>query len=161
MTRVIVLGGHGQFGCSALEQLWILGISSIVAARGGMADIEVDADDPASIRAAFSAGDLVIDAAGPFHERSLALLEAAVGRAGIAKVIAALASPYRDRRPTQRAQNAPKIAQEKLQRHSLGYEVSTLVVLPTSGAEAPGPLDHTAPKPTTLPRAGTAWGDGG
>jgi saccharopine dehydrogenase-like protein len=78
VTRVIVLGGQGQFGCAALEQLRILGISPIVAARGGMADIGVDADDPTSIRAAFSAGDLIIDAAGPFHKRSLALLEAAI-----------------------------------------------------------------------------------
>jgi hypothetical protein len=78
VTRVIVLGGRGQFGRSALEQLRILGISPLVAARAGMADIEVDADEPASIRAAFSTGDLVIDAAGPFHTRSMALLEAAI-----------------------------------------------------------------------------------
>lgn len=78
MTRVVVLGGQGQFGRSALQQLRVLGISPLVAARGGTADIEVDADDPASIRAAFSAGDLVLDAAGPFHARSLALLEAAI-----------------------------------------------------------------------------------
>ena len=78
MRRVIVLGGQGQFGRSAVEQLRILGISPIIAGRGTMADIKVDADAPASVRAAFSAGDLVVDAAGPFHKRSLALLEAAI-----------------------------------------------------------------------------------
>ena len=78
MTRFIVLGGQGQFGRSAVEQLRIFGISAIIAGRGGMADIEVEADAPASVRTAFSAGDLVIDAAGPFHKRSLALLEAAI-----------------------------------------------------------------------------------
>jgi hypothetical protein len=78
VTRVIVLGGRGQFGRCAIEQLRILGISPIVAARGGTADIDVDADDATSVRASFLAGDLVIDTAGPFHKRSLALLNAAI-----------------------------------------------------------------------------------
>ena len=78
MIRVIVLGGNGQFGCCAVEQLRIVGISPLVAARGGRYEIAVDADDPPSIRAAFSAGDLIIDAAGPFQKRSLALLDAAI-----------------------------------------------------------------------------------
>ena len=78
VTRVIVLGGQGQFGRAAVEQLRISGISPIIAGRGAMADLEVEADAPASVRAAFSPGHLVVDTAGPFHKRSLALLEAAI-----------------------------------------------------------------------------------
>jgi hypothetical protein len=78
VTRVIVLGGQGQFGRCAIEQLRILGISPLVAARRVISDILVDAENPASIRAAFSAGDLVLDVAGPFQQRTMALLEAAL-----------------------------------------------------------------------------------
>ncbi len=78
MKRIIVLGGLGLFGRTLVEQLKGLGISTMIAARRAAADIQVDANDPVSIRTGFSAGDLVIDAAGPFQKRSTALLEAAI-----------------------------------------------------------------------------------
>ena len=78
MRRVVVLGGLGLFGGAVVEQLRGLGISPLVAARRESADIQLDANDPHSVRAAFRAEDLVIDAAGPFQRRSMALLEAAV-----------------------------------------------------------------------------------
>ncbi len=78
MKRIVVLGGLGFFGRTVIEQLKVLGISTMIAARRAAADIQVDANDPASIRTGFSAGDLVIDAAGPFQKRSMALLKAAI-----------------------------------------------------------------------------------
>lgn len=76
--RVTVLGGLGLFGRAAAEQLRALGITVQTASRGPGADLRVDANDGDSIRAAFTPGDLVIDAAGPFHVRSTALVETAI-----------------------------------------------------------------------------------
>jgi saccharopine dehydrogenase-like NADP-dependent oxidoreductase len=78
MRRVIVLGGLGQFGQTAAEELRRLGIGLKTASRGTGADLLVNANDPASIRAVMRAGDIVLDAAGPFQARSMALIEAAV-----------------------------------------------------------------------------------
>ena len=78
MKRIVVLGGLGLFGRTVREQLNVLGISTMIAARRGRADIQVDANDADSIRSSFSAGDIVIDAAGPFRKRSMALVEAAI-----------------------------------------------------------------------------------
>jgi hypothetical protein len=50
----------------------------MIAARSGGADIQVDANDPVSVRSGFLSEDLVIDAAGPFQKRSTALLDAAI-----------------------------------------------------------------------------------
>ena len=78
MSRVIVLGGLGQFGRTAAVQLRSLGIAVQTASRDLRSDIHVDANDGASLRTAFRPNDLVIDAAGPFHGRSAALVEAAI-----------------------------------------------------------------------------------
>lgn len=78
MRRVIVIGGLGLFGRTAAERLAALGIDSQTASRGSGADVRVDAEDGESIRAAIRAGDLVVDAAGPFQSRSTTLLEAAI-----------------------------------------------------------------------------------
>ncbi len=76
--RVIVLGGLGLFGRAAAKQLRAVGIPSRTASRGPRADLRIDANDAASIRGALSPGDLVIDAAGPFHARTTALVETAI-----------------------------------------------------------------------------------
>jgi len=78
VSRVIVLGGQGLFGRTVVEQLKALGIATQIAARRTGADLQVDANDSDSIRRNFSAGDLVIDTAGPFQQRSLALLDSAL-----------------------------------------------------------------------------------
>lgn len=78
MKRVIVLGGKGRFGRTIVEQLAQHGISAAVASRRSGADFCIDADNRASIQAAVRAGDLVIDAAGPFYSRSMALIESAM-----------------------------------------------------------------------------------
>lgn len=78
MKRVIVLGGLGQFGRTAADEMRSFGIPVQTASRRPAADVQVDANDRSSFRASVSAGDIVIDAAGPFHARSSALVEAAI-----------------------------------------------------------------------------------
>ena len=77
MRRVVVLGGQGLFGGTILDRLRVLGVPAIVAGRRG-AEIIADADDPDSLHRAFRSGDVVVDAAGPFQRRTLALVEAAI-----------------------------------------------------------------------------------
>ena len=74
--RLVVLGGGGAFGQVVVAELQRLGFSPIVAGRRDAA-LLIDANDLGCLRATLDAGDLVIDGAGPFQERSLALLEAA------------------------------------------------------------------------------------
>jgi hypothetical protein len=78
MRRVIILGGLGQFGRTAAEELPRLGVRVTTASRRSRADLQIDANDPDSIRKSIRNDDVVLDAAGPFHERSMALIEAAV-----------------------------------------------------------------------------------
>ena len=78
VRRVIVLGGLGLFGRTAAAQLRQLGVAVQTASRSAAADLQVDANDPASIRASLRAGDVVVDAAGPFYSRSTALINAAI-----------------------------------------------------------------------------------
>ena len=75
---VIVLGGLGFFGRTAAAHLRKLGLHVRTASRGGGADLQIDANNPDSIRAAVKHGNIVLDAAGPFHARSPALIEAAI-----------------------------------------------------------------------------------
>jgi saccharopine dehydrogenase-like NADP-dependent oxidoreductase len=78
MKRVIVLGGLGHFGLTAADQLRSRGIPVQVASRSTAADLQIDANNPDSIRSVLRVDDLIIDAAGPFHARSTALLESAI-----------------------------------------------------------------------------------
>jgi len=80
----VVIGGTGLFGGAAVELLRAEGMAPLVAARraapdrGSPPDLRLDADDPAALRAALLPGDIVLDAAGPFQERSAALVETAL-----------------------------------------------------------------------------------
>ncbi len=76
MRRIVVIGGRGFFGAAAAELLRRDGLSPLIASRRPGADLTADAEDPASLRAALRAHDVVIDAAGPFQRRSTALVEA-------------------------------------------------------------------------------------
>jgi hypothetical protein len=76
MKRVVVLGGSGFFGRLILEKLTAAGLKPLAASRS-KGDLRIDANDPASIRAVLKPRDLVVDAAGPFHKRTVALIEAA------------------------------------------------------------------------------------
>ncbi len=82
--RIIVLGGTGLFGGAAVELLRAEGLAPLVAARGfardagSPPDLRLNADDPAALRAALLPDDIVLDAGGPFQERSAALVETAI-----------------------------------------------------------------------------------
>jgi NAD(P)-dependent dehydrogenase (short-subunit alcohol dehydrogenase family) len=78
VKRVVVLGGRGLFGRTIVEQLQRLGIQSLVAGRRPSTDMQIDANDMASITASLRGGDLVIDAAGPFQHRNTALVKCAI-----------------------------------------------------------------------------------
>jgi short subunit dehydrogenase-like uncharacterized protein len=75
-----VLGGLGFFGRVAAAELRKFGIHLRTASRGPGADLWIDANDPDSIRAEIRHGNIVLDAAGPFHGRTPALIETAIER---------------------------------------------------------------------------------
>jgi hypothetical protein len=75
VRRIVVVGGRGFFGAVAVELLEHAGSPALAASRRPGADLIANAEDPASLRAALRPGDVVIDAAGPFHERSTVLVE--------------------------------------------------------------------------------------
>jgi Saccharopine dehydrogenase NADP binding domain len=75
VTRIVILGGRGWFGGAAVDRLRRDGERPLVASRRPGGDLRVDAEDPASMRASLRAGDVVIDAAGPFQRRSTVLVE--------------------------------------------------------------------------------------
>lgn len=76
--RIVVAGGLGFFGSAAVAALRAAGESPLVASRRTGAELLLDVEDRDSIRAVLKAGDVVLDAAGPFHERSITLAEAAI-----------------------------------------------------------------------------------
>ncbi len=78
MRRIVVLGGLGFFGGLALQRLRADGASPLTAARRPGADLQVDVEDPASLRTALRPGDVALDAVGPFQTRTTALVEAAL-----------------------------------------------------------------------------------
>ncbi len=75
--RIIVLGGFGFFGNAVVDQLHGLGLSPLIGSRRSGADLAIDVEDRESIRRALRAGDVVVDAVGPFQERSMALVDSA------------------------------------------------------------------------------------
>jgi hypothetical protein len=78
VRRVVVLGGTGWFGRAIVEQLARLGVPAVAASRSGDGRLRIDANDPDSLRAGLRPGDVVIDAAGPYHLRNTALIETAI-----------------------------------------------------------------------------------
>jgi hypothetical protein len=71
-----VAGGAGFFGRNVVELLRNMDLHPIVAGRSG--DLRVDVEDPPSLRSVLRAGDVVVDAAGPYQSRTTALVEAAI-----------------------------------------------------------------------------------
>ncbi len=78
MRRMVVAGGRGFFGATAVERLRAEGAEPLTAARRSGADIRLDVEDRASLRAALRPGDVVVDTVGPFQDRTTALAEAAL-----------------------------------------------------------------------------------
>ena len=76
MKRVVVLGGSGFFGRIIVDRLSAAGLQPIVASRT-WGELRIDANNPDDLRANLKQRDLVIDAAGPFHKRTSALIDAA------------------------------------------------------------------------------------
>lgn len=73
-----MLGGTGFFGNAAVELLRAAGSEALRASRRAAADVQVDVEEPASLRAGLREGDVVIDTVGPFQERNTALVESAL-----------------------------------------------------------------------------------
>lgn len=74
MRRTVVIGASGFFGRQAVRALAAHGIRAIGASRRDGVDVE----DRASLREFLRRGDVVLDAAGPFHLRTAALLDVAL-----------------------------------------------------------------------------------
>ncbi len=72
MSRIVVLGGRGFFGGAAVTLLRDRGRAPLTPARG-----DADAGSVESLRRYLRPGDIVLDAAGPFQDRSMALVDAA------------------------------------------------------------------------------------
>lgn len=78
MNRIVVLGGTGVFGRMAVAELKRLGVTPVVAARRPPAELQLDAENPSSVRGALRPGDVVVDTAGPYQRRTTCLAEAAI-----------------------------------------------------------------------------------
>src|SRR5581483_10727764 len=83
--RVVVVGGGGFFGTAIVERLLADGVGPIaVVARhpapapAGVAVLRGDAERRDDVRRIVRSGDLIVDAVGPYHARSTALLDAAL-----------------------------------------------------------------------------------
>ena len=76
MKRIVVLGATGFHGKLIYERLTAAGLKPVAASRSS-AGLRIDANDAQSIKAGLRPRDLVIDAAGPFQQRTPALIEAA------------------------------------------------------------------------------------
>lgn len=78
MTRIVVVGGLGFFGRTVVERLKGLGEKPLVASRREGGDLRIDVEDATSLRAVLRAGDVIVDAAGPFQDRTTLLVDSAL-----------------------------------------------------------------------------------
>lgn len=77
MRRIVVIGGGGFFGGEIARKLREWSYAPLIAGRS-RGDLRLDVEQGSSIRAALRAGDLVLDTAGPFQQRSALLLDCAI-----------------------------------------------------------------------------------
>ncbi|MDQ6878382.1 MAG: hypothetical protein M3082_11980, partial [Candidatus Dormibacteraeota bacterium] len=73
MRRIVLLGGSGVFGSAISELLRKRGFEPHTPSHA-----EVDVEKSQALLSGLQAGDVVIDAAGPFHQRTTTLLEVAM-----------------------------------------------------------------------------------
>jgi hypothetical protein len=73
----VVVIGAGFFGRVIARRLVDVGITPVVASRTH-GDLRLDVEDEGSIRAGLRLGDVIVDTAGPFQERSTLLVEAGI-----------------------------------------------------------------------------------
>jgi predicted dinucleotide-binding enzyme len=76
VRRVIVVGA-GFFGRLVAQRLRAAGVTPLIATRRG-ADLQLDAEEEGSLLDNLSAGDVVVDTAGPFSERTTRLVRSAI-----------------------------------------------------------------------------------
>jgi hypothetical protein len=76
VRRVVVIGA-GFFGRVIARRLVDVGIAPVVASRA-RGELRLDVADARSIIAALLPGDVIVDTAGPFQQRSTALVDAAI-----------------------------------------------------------------------------------
>ncbi len=76
MRRVIVVGA-GFFGRLVAQRLRAAGVTPLIATRRG-ADLQLDAEEEGSLLDTLSAGDVVVDTAGPFAARTTRLVRSAI-----------------------------------------------------------------------------------
>jgi len=76
VKRVVVIGA-GFFGRVIARRLADVGIAPVVASRTHGA-LRLDVEDGGAIRAGLSEGDVIVDTAGPFQERTTRLVETAI-----------------------------------------------------------------------------------
>jgi len=71
----VLLGGSGFFGSAIAEALRARGIEARTPSHA-----QVDVEKSDALQSSLHPGDVVIDAAGPFHQRTTTLLEVAIKR---------------------------------------------------------------------------------
>ncbi|HEV8670453.1 MAG TPA: saccharopine dehydrogenase NADP-binding domain-containing protein [Candidatus Limnocylindria bacterium] len=76
LRRVVVIGA-GFFGRVVARRLIDSGITPVFASRS-VGELLLDAEDLGSLDQALRRGDILVDTAGPFQERSTMLVEAAI-----------------------------------------------------------------------------------
>ncbi len=80
MRRILVVGA-GFFGGLVASRLAARGLGPLVATRRSTdADLRLDAEDEASLRAVLRSGDVIVDTAGPFATRTTRLMRVAMER---------------------------------------------------------------------------------
>jgi len=80
MRRILVVGA-GFFGGLVASRLAARGHGPLVATRRSTdADLRLDAEDEASLRAVLRSGDVIVDTAGPFATRTTRLVRVAMER---------------------------------------------------------------------------------
>jgi len=77
LRRIVVVGAYGFFGQVLCEQLQRRGLRPLRGSRRADAELVVDVENEGSIQDALRAGDVVIDAVGPFQTRTTSLVNCA------------------------------------------------------------------------------------
>lgn len=76
--RIVLLGCRGFFGGVIATHLRNLDIDAVCGSRrGGPGITAIDPEDPASLRGTLRPDDVVVDAAGPYQRRTMALIDVA------------------------------------------------------------------------------------
>lgn len=73
MRRIVLLGGSGVFGSAIAEGLRERGLEPLTPSHA-----QVDVEKSEALLSSLQPRDVVIDAAGPFHQRTTTLLEVAI-----------------------------------------------------------------------------------